>query len=584
MRRGLSLLLGVALAGATVLGPVARAQDDGTGAVGAEWLVMLYQNADDEVLEEDLYNDLNEAELVGSTDAVTVVSQMDRFDGGFDGDGDWTSTKRFLVTQDDDLDAVWSPEIADLGEVDSGAPETLVDFAVWAMTTFPAQHYALILSDHGAGWLGGWTDNTPNEGALMSVSEIDAALGEILARTGVAQLDFLGFDACLMADVETLAGIAPHAAYAVASEETEPTMGWAYAEVLYALASNPAMTGAELATTVVDTYIVGDLTVQDPGRRAAFVESNFGVQEEVDPEELVAVLTQPVTLTAFDLSGTQALMAAIDDLALALYDVDPTVMAKARTYAQSFECVFGEGIPSPYLDLGSFAHLAAEIAGTPEMDAAVAAVDEAMGTMILAEMHGEERPGATGISIFAPVPELLAAVGTSQATISYTEYATRFAAASLWDDLLAVDHLGGMLDPSGSDTWFVDPSMRYADLSAWSLPLLERDGTLAPDDGRPGGTGPVAVPSVAVAPLAVSAEEVAADGSVTLSTQITGDDVGYIYVEVTLFDEETGSYILQDLDYVAADDTQSLNGVEYPVWIRPTSMRSTSRGSPPSTP
>jgi hypothetical protein len=30
-----------------------------------EWLVMLYQNADDEVLEQDIFTDLNEAELVG---------------------------------------------------------------------------------------------------------------------------------------------------------------------------------------------------------------------------------------------------------------------------------------------------------------------------------------------------------------------------------------------------------------------------------------------------------------------------------------------------------------------------------------
>ena len=39
---------------------------------------------------------------------------------------------------------------------DSGAPATLVDFAVWAMKTYPAKRYALILSDHGAGWVGGW--------------------------------------------------------------------------------------------------------------------------------------------------------------------------------------------------------------------------------------------------------------------------------------------------------------------------------------------------------------------------------------------------------------------------------------------
>lgn len=80
-----------------------------------EWLVMLYQNADDEVLEGDIYTDLNEAELIGSTDDVTIVSQFDRYDGAFDGDGDWTTAKRYFVTQDDDLETVNSEELEDSG-------------------------------------------------------------------------------------------------------------------------------------------------------------------------------------------------------------------------------------------------------------------------------------------------------------------------------------------------------------------------------------------------------------------------------------------------------------------------------------
>ncbi len=120
-----------------------------------DWLVMLYQNADDEVLEGDIFTDLNEAERAGSTSAVTIVAQIDRYETGFDGDGDWTTAKRFLVAQDDDLAELDSKELEDLGEVDSSAAETLIDFAVWAMTTYPAKKYALILSDHGAGWVGG---------------------------------------------------------------------------------------------------------------------------------------------------------------------------------------------------------------------------------------------------------------------------------------------------------------------------------------------------------------------------------------------------------------------------------------------
>ncbi|MDP3450074.1 MAG: clostripain-related cysteine peptidase, partial [Anaerolineaceae bacterium] len=143
------------------------------------WLVMLYQDADDEILERDIFLDLNEAEIVGSSDMVTIVSQLDRYDGGFDGDGDWTSTKRFLVLQDNDLETIGSEELADLGEMDMSDPQTLEDFVTWAISTYPAERYALIMSDHGMGWLGGWTDSNPNSGE-MSLSEIDSALYNIV--------------------------------------------------------------------------------------------------------------------------------------------------------------------------------------------------------------------------------------------------------------------------------------------------------------------------------------------------------------------------------------------------------------------
>ena len=88
------------------------------GETGQKWLVMLYQDADDQVLEQDIFLDLNEAEKVGSTDRVTIVAQLDRYRGAFSGDGDWTSTRRYLVTQDDDLNAIHSQLLDDAGEVD----------------------------------------------------------------------------------------------------------------------------------------------------------------------------------------------------------------------------------------------------------------------------------------------------------------------------------------------------------------------------------------------------------------------------------------------------------------------------------
>ena len=523
-----------------------------------EWLVMLYQNADDEVLEGDIFTDLNEAEWVGSTDAVTIVAQLDRYDGAFDGDGDWTTAKRFLVTQDNDLSTLASEELDDLGEVDSGAPETLVDFAVWAMTNYPAQKYALILSDHGAGWVGGWNDDAPEEGSSFTINEIDQALAEILAETGVERFEFVGFDACLMSQMEALAGIAPYAHYAVASQETEPAIGWAYAQFLGGLADNPAQSGKVLARSIVESYIVDDVRIQDGDARSDYVLEVYGVEDEVDPAELAEVESQSVTLTAIDLAKLPALMDALNEFAYALTEVDPATIARARTYAQSFESVFGEEAPSPFLDLGNFANLVAEFAGSKPLDTALRTLNKAYKAAIIAEKHGAGRLGATGFSIFFPTPDLLVAVGTEVSEISYTGYASRFAGASLWDDFLVFHYTNQDIDPDAVEPALLDPeTAAAADLADYSAPLLAAE---------PEVTTPGIDTELSMTPLEVSSDTITAGESVLLGTQITGEEIGYIYIEVSRYDEESEAYVVEDIDFVAADDTVEFDGIYYPAW------------------
>ena len=60
--------------------------------------------------------DLNEAERVGSSDRVKIVAQLDRFLGAFQGDGNWTGTRRYYITQDNDLNSINSQVAQDLGE------------------------------------------------------------------------------------------------------------------------------------------------------------------------------------------------------------------------------------------------------------------------------------------------------------------------------------------------------------------------------------------------------------------------------------------------------------------------------------
>ena len=521
-----------------------------------EWLVMLYQNADDPILEGDIFTDLNEAEWVGSTPAVTIVSQLDRYDGEFAGDGDWTGSKRFLVERDRDLTAIGSRELADLGEVDSGAPETLVDFAVWAMKNYPAKKYALILSDHGAGWVGGWNDSAPEEASSLTINEIDQALATILQETKVRQFEFLGFDACLMSEMEVLAGMAPYAHYAVASQETEPALGWAYAKFLGALTTKPAQSGAELAGNIVKSYIVNDMRIVDNAARTNYL-AELGA-DAISAKAMAAQMSEDVTLTAIDLSKITPLMAALNEFAFALTTVDPVAVAKARTYAQSFESVFDPEEPSPYIDLGHFAKLVAEFAESAKVDDALKDLQKAYKAAILAEISGSQRPGASGFSIFFPTPDLLFSVGSEASELSYTGYASRFAGASLWDDFLLFHYTNLDIDPEAVALDLLDPKVgAAAELADYAAPLLAGNGEI---------TTPGVDTELSMTPLKVSSEEITANETVLLSTQIQGENVGYIYIEVTRYEPETEAYILEDMDFIASDDSEQTDGVVYPAW------------------
>lgn len=530
---------------------------DTAAAAKREWLVMLYQNADDPVLEGDIFTDLNEAERVGSSDAVTIVAQLDRYAGEFDGDGDWTSSKRFLVQQDDDLTTLGSKQIADLGEIDSGSPAALVDFATWAMKTYPAKRYALILSDHGAGWVGGWNDDAPKEGSALSLNEIDQALAAILRKSKVPALDFVGFDACLMSSVEVMAALAPYARYTVASQETEPALGWAYAKFLGQLATKPTQSGAELAKAIVNSYIVNDLRITDDDARSVFLEE-LGEDPTLTAKAVGQEMSTDATLTALDLTKFTKLMAALNDFAFALTTSDPVAIAKARTYAQAFATVFDPEKPSPYIDLGNFANLVTQFADTPEVLAARNDLYKAYKATILAETHGKARPGASGLSLFFPTPDLLWAVGQADSEPAYTGYASRFIGASLWDDFLLFHYANLDMDPDSADLTLLDPvAGPKADLAAYAAPLFSDESEI---------TTPGVDTELSMTPLEVSSDEITADDTVLLATQITGENIGYVYIEVTRYDEEHEAYILEDLDFIASDLSAETDGVIYPEW------------------
>ncbi len=130
-------------------------------------------------------------------------------------------------------------------------PDTLTGFIKWCAKNYPANRNQLIFWDHGSGSINGYGyDEKFKTSGSMDLSEINKAL----KKSGVT-FDFVGFDACLMATLETALMLTNYADYMIASEETEPGVGWYYTDWLTELGANTSMATVEIGKNIVDDFV-----------------------------------------------------------------------------------------------------------------------------------------------------------------------------------------------------------------------------------------------------------------------------------------------------------------------------------------
>ena len=230
-----------------------------------QWTVMIFEATDND-LEEAGFTNINELELVGSSDQVNFVAQTDwwHHTGNtqtlLTGEG----VGRWYITKDNDMTRIKSNLIQTLPEINTATAEAVRDFVIWAAARYPASHYMLIISSHGGGWRNGspvkkrgfgqdfTTD--PSKRSIMNLSDFKAVLPAINTALGSKKLDILGIDACLNAMVEVGYQFKDYIDILNASEENIPGNGFPYTTMATDLVATPTMSPRELATDIVNRY------------------------------------------------------------------------------------------------------------------------------------------------------------------------------------------------------------------------------------------------------------------------------------------------------------------------------------------
>lgn len=141
--------------------------------------------------------------------------------------------------------------VSDDGSKAMTDPDNLANFIKYCSSNYPANRNQLILWDHGGGSVSGYGYDEKNQkSGSMDLAGISKAL-----KKGGVTFDFVGFDACLMATAETALMLNDYADYLIASEETEPGIGWYYTDWLQKLAKNSSTPTIEIGKNIVDDFV-----------------------------------------------------------------------------------------------------------------------------------------------------------------------------------------------------------------------------------------------------------------------------------------------------------------------------------------
>ncbi|MBQ9519467.1 MAG: peptidase C11 [Firmicutes bacterium] len=189
-------------------------------------------------------NDLREMASADLSDNVNIIV----YTGGCTG---WKTsaidnrTNQIYQVKDGKLITLSANE----GDKSMTDPSTLAGFIKWTAANYPANRYELVMWDHGGGSVTGFGYDQKHSGS-MTLEGIDSAL-----NAGGVKFDFIGFDACLMATAENAIMLSKYGDYLIASEETEPGVGWYYTNWLTSLSKNTSMPTVEIGKNICDDFV-----------------------------------------------------------------------------------------------------------------------------------------------------------------------------------------------------------------------------------------------------------------------------------------------------------------------------------------
>jgi hypothetical protein len=304
----------------------------------------------------------------------------------------FNGTRRYLI-RPDLTGNVKSQVVQDMGVgVDMGVPQTLNDFIRWGKGRFPANHYVVVLWDHGNGWMPraksahaspppafSYDDET---GHSIQTWQIDQAFKS-------QHVDITAFDSSLMQMDEVAYQLRNFSDYVVGSEESPPGAGYPYQLVLAPFTNTPDDTPRNLAKSFIDGMLA------EPTYAAENIE-----QSVVDTSQLPALANATLNLG-------QALTANKGSLA--------TIVPNLRNTVQSYE----KTSTRYYFDSIDLCNQLSSATSVSTLQNACTSYVAAANQAVVWEGHNSHSPGSHGLAFYFSPSSAFSAVQTDYKKLAW---------------------------------------------------------------------------------------------------------------------------------------------------------------------
>jgi len=372
-----------------------------------DWTCMFYLNGDSGG-EQATCDQFAALGVVGSSDDVNIVAQLDRSSSGYTGYGGWSGARRFKIEQGDDPSDTADQ---DLGATNMGSATSLSDFVAWGASAYPASRYCLVVWDREVdGFPTGTVITDSGSSDSLSFDELKTALAT--AETALGQdVDLVVLDGDMMGYLDVAYQVRTSVGFLVASQDELPSGGIPHDDVMTALKLASSSTASDLGVAYV---------------------SGFSTEHGASGSHC---------LSSLDLSQMSTVVTGFNSFVSEL----STNIGQERTdYTGAWVGSerFGSSLSSmnrEVVDLKDYCENLRSLTSVANLQTACSTLETALGSLVGSETHGDGLSEATGVSMYFPyAPADLDAGYTSVADLTddtqWDEFHTTYFTDDTYED------------------------------------------------------------------------------------------------------------------------------------------------------